>query len=394
MLSSRQKRLSLILCAVLHGVNHALQLVLPPLYLAIRDDFGMSGLSRVMLLGTVYFVAYAASGIPYGFIGDRFNRKTILVLGTVVNSLAFLIAAFTQSFTLFFIAMIVAGIGGGSYHPVANALIANLFKGAIGRAYGLIGMGASIGLFLGPSLSGYLGQSFGWRISCIAFAFFGCTVAAAFWFMMPGEEPESSNKDRACLPVRTMLIPLLPVILVFGLRDFCLFGTIYLTPAMAQMDLSLSQKAAGMLIGLMSLTGVVSQPLSGSMSDRFGRRKMIFIFLVLGGAAVLLLPHMDPVTVFPLAFLAGFMLLGTVPMLDAAAAGIMPPEARGRLFGVLMTLGLMFGAVSPYVAGALHDLTGGYPPVYLIIGLTGLIGAAMTFMIPKRGPAVKKREKT
>lgn len=388
---SRLKRLSLLLCAVLHGLNHALQLILPPLYLAIREDFALSGLSRVMLLGTIYFATYAASGIPYGFLSDRYNKKTILVFGTLINSIAFLIATATHSYPVLVAAMVLGGIGGGSYHPVANALIANLFRDAVGRAYGLIGVGASLGLFLGPSLSGYLGQAFGWRTSCLVFALFGCLVAAAFGLIMPGEENEPSAEDASDIPAKSFLMALVPVILVFGMRDFCFYGTTYLTPSMAQIDLGLSQKAAGMLIGLMSLTGVVSQPLSGALSDRFGRRKMIALFLVLSGLTVSVFPYMDGMTVFPLAFLAGFMLLGTVPMIDAAAADIMPPSVRGRLFGILMTLGIMFGAVSPYMAGVIHDLTGGYPFVYFIIGLSGLAGASMVFMIPAQRPRVARR---
>ena len=36
------------------------------------------------------------------------------------------------------------------------------------------------------------------------------------------------------------------------------------------------------------------------------------------------------------------------------------------------------------MAGVIHDLTGGYTVVYLIIGLSGPVGAAMTFMIPAK----------
>ncbi len=68
-------------------------------------------------------------------------------------------------------------------------------------------------------------------------------------------------------------------------------------------------------------------------------------------------------------------------MIDAAAADIIPPSVRGRLFGVLMILGIMFVAVNPYIAGIMHDSTGGYPWVYLIIVLTG---AAMAFMLPAK----------
>lgn len=386
MSSPRSRALSLFLCAVLHGLNHALQLVLPPLYLSIRDDLGLSGLSRVMLLGTVYFVIYAASGIPYGFLSDRFNKKTILVFGTLVNSIAFLIAGVTHSYAVFVTAMILGGIGGGSYHPVANALIANLFKGIIGRAYGLIGVGASLGLFIGPAASGYIGQTFGWRMSCLVFAVFGCMVAGAFALLMPPEDAAQNEKEGGLLPAKSFLIALLPIILVFGMRDFCLWGATFLTPAMSEVSLAFSKKTAGMLVGLMSLTGVVSQPLSGALSDRFGRKRMIRLFLAIGGCAVLTFPHVGEKSLFALAFVAGFMLLGTVPMIDAAAAEIVPPSVRGRLFGVLMTLGIMFGAVSPYIAGLLHDLSGGYPFAYLIIGLAGLAGAAMAFTIPSRRP--------
>ncbi len=382
MLSRRLKRLCLILCAVLHGLNHALQLILPPLYLSIREDLGLSGLSRVMLLGTVYFVTYALSGIPYGFLGDRWSKKAILLAGGLTNSAAFLIAAMTSSYTVFMGAMVLGGIGGGSYHPVANALIANLFKEKIGRAYGLIGVGASLGLFLGPSVSGYLGEAFDWRTSCLVFALFGIAVAAAFGLLMPGEEKGAAPERALSLPAASVLAGLVPIILVFGMRDLCLYGTTFLTPSLAQTDLGLSQKGAGILIGFMSLTGVLSQPLSGALSDRFGRRRMIFFFLALSGLIVAVFPYVGGKAVFALAFVTGFMLLGTVPMIDAAAAEIMPPSLRGRLFGILMTFGLLFGAVSPYIAGLIHDLSGGYPLVYLFIGLGGWVGAALVFTIP------------
>ena len=129
--SLRSKKLSLFICAVLHGLNHALQLVLPPLYLAIKDDFGLEGLSPVMLFGTIYFATYALMNLPYGFLGDHMSKKKILVFGAALNSIAFVLAATTTSYSLFMVAMILAGIGGGTYHPVATALISNLFRGMV-----------------------------------------------------------------------------------------------------------------------------------------------------------------------------------------------------------------------------------------------------------------------
>jgi len=361
------QNLSLLLCAFLHGLNHALQLALPPLYLSIREDLRLDGLSSVMLLGTIYFVTYAVTG---------------LVLGTMLNSLAFVLAAYSHSYGLLAATMILGGVGGGTYHPVGNALLSNLFKGAVGRAFGIVGMGASVGLFLGPFASGYLGQLFGWRLTCIAFGVFGTILAIAFALIMP-EEPANSasgNEEKA-VAGRTLLIALLPVVAVFGMRDVCWWGLTYLTPAMSQMSVGFSEQMAGLLVGFTSVTGVISQPLAGTMSDRFGRRRVLAVALTVSGVCVAFFPYMGPFSLFPLALVSGFMLLGTVPVVDAAVAEIVPPFMRGRLFGITLTLGLLIGALSPYVVGVLYDATGNYTLPYLFMGLSALAGAVLTLMV-------------
>ena len=151
---------------------------------------------------------------------------------------------------------------------------------------------------------------------------------------------------------------MIPVILIFGMRDFCLWGTTSLTPVMTQIKFSFTEETSGLLIGLMSLTGVISQPLGGFLSDMIGRRRVIFVTLLLGGLSVLFYPYAGGVTLFPVSLLTGFMLLGTVPVIDATAAEIMPPAVRGRMFGMMMTLGIMFGAVSPYFTGLMVDFMG------------------------------------
>ena len=386
MSTSRSKNLIFLICAVLHGLNHAFQVFLPPLYLTVKDDLGLEGLSPVMLFGTIYFATYAVMSLPYGILADRFSKKKILVFGAVLNSLAFLLVAGTRSYTMFVIAMILAGLGGGTYHPVGTALISNLFKGMVGRAFGLIGMGACFGLFAGPSASGLIAEEFGWRVTCLCFAIFGCVVAALFGLIMPEEEAVQSQPVESTIPIRTLFLALLPVIVVFGLRDFCLWGTIYVTPAMTQVNLGFSKKAAGLLIGLMSLTGIISQPLAGTLSDRVGRRRVISLTLVLGGISVLLFPYLNERMLFVAALVGGFMLLATVPVIDATAADIVPPAVRGSVFGVIMTLGNLLGALSPYVVGLIHDVLGGYRAAYLLLGISALAGAVMVFKIPAKRP--------
>jgi LPXTG-motif cell wall-anchored protein len=50
-----------------------------------------------------------------------------------------------------------------------------------------------------------------------------------------------------------------------------------------------------------------------------------------------------------------------------------------------MTLGIMFGAVSPYATGLIYDKTGNYQTVYFILGTAALLGAGSVFFIRRRG---------
>ncbi len=382
---SRSKGRDLLSCALLHGLNHAYMVILPPLYLSMRDDLRLPNLSRIMLLGTIYLVVYSLMNLPFGFLGDRFSKKKILIFGAVVNSLAFLTVAGAWSYPVMVVAMVLAGIGGGAYHPVANALISTLFRDRMGRAFGFIGMGSCLGLFLGPLISGFIGQRFGWRTSCILFALSGLIIATVSVFTLSDEEKVLEKQEEAAVPWKSLAVVLLPVILTFGLRDFCLWGAIYLTPAMTQMRLGFSSQTAGALIALMSLTGLVSQPLSGAISDRIGYHRVIFILMVIGGLTVFLFPLVNEAVIFLVTALSGLMMMGTIPIIDAMAAKLIPPDCRGRVFGFMMTLGIMFGAVSPYVTGLIYDQTGNYQTVYFVLGAAALLGAGSVFFIRRRG---------
>jgi MFS family permease len=265
-------------------------------------------------------------------------------------------------------------------------MISNLFKGMVGRAFGFIGMGASMGLFVGPLLSGLIGHQFGWRVSCLSFGIFGCLAAVGFSIVMPDEEAFQSKEKTQSMPLKSLILALAPIVLVFGLRDFSFWGATAMMPAMSQDIYGFSKQTAGLLLGLMSVTGVVSQPLAGTLSDRFGRRRVLAVALFIAGPILILFPYLDPISIFPAAIIAGSMVICTVPVVDATLADVIHPSLRGRMYGITLTIGLLIGAFSPYVAGLAHDYEGGYRLVYILLGAFALAAAVMTSLIPGERP--------
>ncbi|MFE3293598.1 MFS transporter [Rhodococcus sp. NPDC059234] len=151
--------LSLILVAAVANLNLAVaNVALPDIGKAF--DAGQTGLN---LVAVGYSVGLAASVLYLGAVGDRYGRKTMLVLGMVLSIPACLVAAFAPNLEVLFAARLVGGVSAGLAFPTTLALITALWSGAARtRAIALwsaIGGGLSA---LGPLVAGALLQWFFW----------------------------------------------------------------------------------------------------------------------------------------------------------------------------------------------------------------------------------------
>jgi MFS family permease len=108
-------------------------------------------------------IGLAASVLYLGAVGDRYGRKLLLVLGTVLSVPACLLAAFASSVEVLVLARLVGGLAAGTAFPTTLALITALWSGpARTRSIALwSGLGGAISS-LGPLLSGWLLESFWW----------------------------------------------------------------------------------------------------------------------------------------------------------------------------------------------------------------------------------------
>jgi hypothetical protein len=98
-----------------------------------------------------------------GAIGDRYGRKLLLVLGTLLAIPASLLAAFAPSIEVLFGARLFGGLAAGMAYPTTLALITALWSGpARTRSIALwSALGGAISA-LGPMLSGLLLEQFDW----------------------------------------------------------------------------------------------------------------------------------------------------------------------------------------------------------------------------------------
>ncbi|MFJ5924410.1 MFS transporter [Kitasatospora sp. NPDC092948] len=160
-----RRRTTLILVAVLLAV-----LVVPTSisgtgvalpYIGSDLDAGLVPLQWVV---NAFNVAFACLTLAWGSIADIIGRVRAFALGAAIYAAASLISVFAGNVILLDVARALAGIGGAAIFACGTALLSTVFEGpARSRVFALFGTVAGIGVSFGPSLSGALIESAGWR---------------------------------------------------------------------------------------------------------------------------------------------------------------------------------------------------------------------------------------
>jgi MFS family permease len=109
---------------------------------------------------------------------------------------------------------------------------------------------------------------------------------------------------------------------------------------------------AGILLGLLSLAGILGSVVGGGLTDRLGRRKLILFGLVASALSALTLGSVNRFAwLFPAAAFVGLFSEVGGPAHAAMIADILPKEQRQEGFGILRVVGNMAWLVGPTVGG-------------------------------------------
>ena len=89
-----------------------------------------NGLSQIQIatLFSANLISYALLEIPTGGIADTFGHKTSVFLGIACIALSFLLTGLSHNFSLFFIAMIIAGLGFALNSGASSSLIHDILN--------------------------------------------------------------------------------------------------------------------------------------------------------------------------------------------------------------------------------------------------------------------------
>lgn len=103
----------------------------------------------------------------------------------------------------------------------------------------------------------------------------------------------------------------------------------------------------GLVFIFFSITAAISRPISGKLSDTIGRKKVMYIGILIGTITCILYPYVESILLFLLLRLAHGFSAGVHPTgATAMVTDLLPPNKRGQgmgIWGVFVSVGFGFG---------------------------------------------------
>lgn len=368
----------------------------------LRIEFGLSD-TQLGLVATVFTLVYAAVGVPLGRLTDTWSRTRLIAIGISAWSVMTAASGVAWNLSSFVASRIGVGIGEASCAPASQSLIADLYPAEKrARAMGVFMLGLPLGLFAAYTLSGIIGEAWGWRAAFYVAAVPGLLLALLMLLVKePVREVVAASQPRAASsPYRTVLsIATLRWIVVSGiLFNFNSYAiNVFQTPFLQRFhDLGLkdANKISALSLGLTGIFGLLA---GGYLGDRMhisrpnGRLLLPAIALLLSAPCVYaaLEQPKGGLTVFTsLMALSSALNFAYYSTVYSAIQDIVPARLRGTavslyFFGMYV-LGASFGST---IMGALSDnfaeramLAAGASEMSLPFKAAGLHGAM--YVIP------------
>jgi predicted MFS family arabinose efflux permease len=384
-------RLTLALLTGLNVLNYIDRNVLLAVQPLVKAEFHSSD-EAIGWLTSAFFITYVVAAPAIGWMGDRFSRKTLIVIGTAIWSGFTLLTWLVHDYNDLLLRHAVVGIGEASYVTIAPSLIADLFPlERRGRVIAIFNCGLPVGSAGGLILGAYFGQHFGWRTPFMLAGIPGFLLALILFFLPEPPRGRSDALESSAPPssLWTAFVSLLnnpafwTASLGLAMYTFAVGGLQVWMPTFLNRVRGVPVERAGEVFGLIAaFNGIVAVMIGGWWGDRLLKRNRGGYYTFSGWAMFAAIPFMvlavyvSGAAMFPLIFVAVFLLLiGTGPT-NAAIVNSVSAQIRSTALAInVFVIHLLGDAFSPWLIGAISDrssLPTAFSVTFVAAALSGL----------------------
>ncbi len=355
------------------------------------------GWSRATISGaaSVAFIVHGLSSMLMGNLNDRFGPRLLMSACGIFLGVGFwLMAAVNSTWQLYLFYGLVAGIGLGGIDVIPLSTVARWFKKKRGLMTGIIKVGTGVGMFIMPFFITWLVKGYGWRTSFSVLAVIVVTSViflaqflvrdpiqkAQFIDNMKSEPSGKINKTEEGLtfPEAIHTIQFWTVCTIYFIILICVY-TILIHIVQHAIDLGISKAVAAGVLSAIGAVSISGRFLMGGAGDKIGEKPALFICLLFLLAALCWLQVVKTLWMFYLfAVIYGFAHGGFFTIGSPLIAKLFGTKSHGLLYGIVIFSSTLGGAIGPFMAGYIFDVTQSYKIVFLILAALCIIALLLT----------------
>ncbi len=323
-----------------------------------------------------------------GILADRYSKQTLILTGALLGSISSLLCVVAGHWWQLAVLRVVGGMADAVAMPALLAITASLGREQPGKFFGILRSSQGLSYVIGP----VLGSVFSLISLRTPFMVDGVLSLCAFLAaMVLLKETGRAKADHDVNLFRglglTFADKRVYLYLLMGISGLFGFGILYSFVATKAQLIGLAAWQIGLILGGGALIFSAASYLTGSLSDRFGRRPFVIVSQVLIVIAGIGLVFSNSFAAL-LAFYGLFCVGDTITYLlcFVYATETFDQNYMGTAMGAfdsVMDLSLFIG---PLLAVSVYKATGQIAPIFLLAVVPAMVAFLATMVwLPRKG---------
>ena len=357
-------------------INPLLPLFVERFSLTLTQVGLITGISRILA-----FIVQPS----VGYMADRYQGRLFIFGGLLLAILFIPLVGIAPSFSLLLFFISLGSIGASMYHPPCAGMVSNYAGRHLGLSMSVFILGGTLAFGVGPLFITFYVQYQSLDATPYTMILgLGVMIFLLMTIPDPGRVGFTNvgfiGSIQEVLGATWKPIALLWVIMV--LRAFVGQSFMTFIPVLYARE-HYSLVSIGSMISLFTVGGAISGLLAGHLSDRLGYKPIFFLTHGLATPSLYFLLVLPGNWVYFNAFVAGFMVLATLP-LGVAMGQELAPKGKSMVSSLMMGLAFGTGGLMTPLTGRLGDMFS-IRPVLMVVAMVPLFTTALIGLLPGKG---------
>ncbi|KWD75943.1 MFS transporter [Burkholderia ubonensis] len=378
------RRRSLWAACGAHAVHDGLTDVIYVLLPIWQAQFGIN-YAQVGLLRGAYSGMMAGFQLLASRAAGRWGRKRLLVGGTALAGLAYLVAGQAGGLAVLLIALVLGGLGASTQHPLASSMVTDAYEagGGVKEALSQYNFSGDIGKTLIPGLIGLLLTVVTWRTSATLIGLLGVVSAVLMAWLIPAQHAaRAARKTAPGAAAGAGSSTGLRALLATGTLDSAVrMGFLTFLPFLLKSK-GAGTAGIGLALTLLFVGGAFGKLLCGYLGARIGMMKTVWLTESATSLLILFAVFAPLVAMMAMLPLLGLALNGTSSVLYGVVPELAGAGRRDQAFALFYTGTIGGGALAPVVFGRLGDVAG-VPAALIALAALLLLTLPLSWYVQK-----------